>query len=41
MDMTQFGAAAFTLFDVCVVHYGYGGLAERVGEYTESSEQRQ
>ena len=41
IDQTQFGTAAYTLFDVCVVHYGYGGVAENVGECTESSEQRQ
>ncbi len=41
MSLTQFGLAAYTLFDVCVVHYGYGGVAGNVGKCTESSEQRQ
>ena len=40
MTLTQFGEAAYTLFDVCVVHYGYGGTAGNVGECTDSSEQR-
>lgn len=39
--MTEFGTAAYTLFDVCVKHYGYGGVAEHVGECRDSSEQRQ
>ena len=39
--MNEFGTAAYTLFDVCVIHYGYGGVAEHIGEYRDSSEQRQ
>ncbi len=41
MSLSQFGQAAFTLFDVCVKHYGYGGVAGNIGECTDSSEQRQ
>ena len=41
MSLSQFGQAAFTLFDVCVKHYGYGGVAANIGEFTNSSEQRQ
>ena len=41
MDQTQFGTASYTLFDLCVVRYGYGGVAAHVGECTEGSEQRQ
>ena len=39
--MDEFGTAAYTLFDVCVIHYGYGGVAERIGESKDSSKQRQ
>ena len=41
MSLTQFGQAAYTLFDTCVVHYGYGGVAANVGECRDSSKERQ
>ena len=41
MTLTELGVAAYTLFDICVVHYGYGGVASKVGKCKESSEQRQ
>ena len=41
MDLTEFATAAYTLFDVCVIHYGYGGVAENIGECTEMNEPRQ
>lgn len=41
MSLTEFGQAAFTLFDTCVKQYGYGGVASNVGECRDGSEQRQ
>jgi hypothetical protein len=31
VSATGIGPAGFTLFDTCVIHYGYGGIASNIG----------